>query len=54
MPPIGLILGGLLALGPGNTKSKHWPWIIAASIVGALVWWVIISTGALTATNQSY
>jgi len=53
MPPIGFILGIVLTLG-ARVKSRHGPWIVAASVVGASIWALLISSGALTATNQGY
>ena len=54
MPPIGLILGLVLAVGPAQVRSRHWLGIVAASIIGVLIWIVIVSSGSLTSTNQSY
>jgi hypothetical protein len=49
MPPLGFVIGlGLRA------KSKHWVWIILLSIVAAAIWAVIINSGGLSTTNQSY
>lgn len=53
MPPIGLVLGIVLTLG-ARLRSRHGPWIVLASLVGALIWALLISAGALTATNQGY
>jgi hypothetical protein len=54
MPPIGLILGLVLTLGPTRVRSRHGLGIIAASLIGVLIWIVIVSSGSLTSTNQSY
>lgn len=53
MPPIGFIVGIVLTLG-ARVKSRHGPWIAVASVVGASIWALLISSGALTATNQGY
>jgi len=50
-PPIGFALG--VGLG-ARAKSKHWLWIVVVSIIGAIVWAVIIKSGALSTTNDSY
>jgi hypothetical protein len=51
MPPIGFAMG--VGLG-ARAKSKHWVWIVLVSIVGAVIWAVIIKSGALSTTNDSY
>lgn len=51
MPPLGFVIG--LGLGL-RAKSKHWVWIILLSIVAAAIWAVIINSGGLSTTNQSY
>jgi hypothetical protein len=53
MPPIGLVLGIVLTLR-ARVKSRHGPWIVLASVIGTLIWALLISSGALTATNQGY
>lgn len=54
MPPLGLILGIALAFRTRAPRSRHGAWIILASIFAGLVWIAIITSGALTATNNSY
>jgi len=51
MPPFGFALG--IGLG-ARAKSKHWVWIVLVSIVAAVIWGVIIKSGALSTTNDSY
>jgi hypothetical protein len=51
MPPFGLALGIGLGL---RVKSRHWPWIVLLSLVSAAVWAVIIGSGGLSSTNDSY
>ena len=53
MPPVGFILGIVLTVS-ARVKSRHGPWIVLASIAGAAIWALLISSGALTATNQGY
>jgi hypothetical protein len=53
MPPLGFVLGLVLTLSR-SARSKHGPWIVLLSIVGGVIWALLISGGALTATNQSY
>jgi hypothetical protein len=51
MPPLGFLLG--IGLG-ARAKSKHWVWIVLVSVVAAVIWAVIIKSGALSTTNQDY
>ena len=54
MPPIGFALGVFVALRYPRGTSKHGAWIVLLSLVAAVIWILIISSGALTATNGSY
>jgi hypothetical protein len=54
MPPIGAILALILWTRAGAPYSKHAKWIILLCIVAGALWVVIIGSGALTATNNSY
>ncbi len=51
MPLIGFILGIVVVMNPAKASSKHGPRIIAISIVASIVWILILSSGALTATS---
>jgi hypothetical protein len=54
MPPVGLILGIILALRRTAGGAKHGVWIIALSIVAAVVWVLLLSSGVVTtASNDS-
>jgi len=53
LPPLGFGFGIVLTFAR-SVRSKHGPWIVLASIVGGVIWAVLISGGALTASNQSY
>jgi hypothetical protein len=52
MPPIGLILGIVLALRRRAGNSKHGLWIIALSIVAAVVWVLLLSSGVVTTASN--
>ncbi len=52
MPPLGLVLAVLSARRPAN--RKHAVGIILVSLVASIVWFLIIRSGGLTATNGSY
>ena len=53
MPPIGFIIGIVLLLG-SRVKSRHGLGIVLASVIGVLIWFIVVSSGALTSTNQGY
>jgi hypothetical protein len=54
MPPIGLILGLVLAIRFDRPASKHGVWVIAVSIVAALVWIAIVAGGALNTPSTDF
>jgi hypothetical protein len=54
MPPIGLVLGIVLAIRESAGNRKHGAGIIALSAIALLVWILIIAGGGLTATGDSY
>lgn len=54
MPPIGLILGIILAVRFDRPVSKHGVWVIALSVVAALVWIAIVAGGALDTTSTDF
>jgi hypothetical protein len=53
MPPLGFGIGLALLLWPG-VRSRHGVWIALVSVVAAGIWALLISSGALTTTNQGY
>ncbi len=53
MPPIGFIIGIVLMLR-ARVRSRHGLWIVLASVIGVVIWVLVINSGTLTATNQSY
>jgi hypothetical protein len=48
MPPVGLIVGLVLAVRLSKPNSKRGIWVIAVSVVGAIVWVVALATGLLS------
>jgi hypothetical protein len=54
MPPIGFIMGLILAIRFDKPASKQGVWVIAVSVVAALVWVVIIAGGALNTTSSDF
>jgi hypothetical protein len=54
MPPLGLVLGVVVSVRGRRAKSRHGLLIILVSVVAAGAWVVVISSGALTATNSDF
>jgi hypothetical protein len=54
MPPIGFILGIVVATRPSKQHSKHARWILAISIVAAIVWILIFSSGVINTTDSDF
>jgi len=52
MPPVGLILGLLLALRLSKPNSKRGIWIIVLSIIASIVWILLLATGALNPNSN--
>jgi hypothetical protein len=54
MPPIGFVLGLVLALRFEKPASKQGVWVIAISIVAALIWTAIVAGGALNTPSTDF
>lgn len=54
IPPFGLILGVVLAIGRGKPSAKHAPWIVALSIVASVVWVLLLTSNALRTASTDY
>lgn len=54
MPPLGFILGLILAIRFDKPASRQGVWVIAVSVVAALVWALIIAGGALNTTSSDF
>lgn len=54
MPPIGFVLGLILAVRFDRPASKHGMWVIAVSVLAALVWTAIIAGGALNTPSTDF
>jgi hypothetical protein len=53
VPPLGFGFGIVLTFAR-SVRSRHGPWIVLLSVIGGVIWAVLIGGGALTATNQGY
>jgi hypothetical protein len=54
MPPIGFVLGLILAIRFDKPASKQGVWVIALSVVAALVWTAIVAGGALNTPSSDF
>lgn len=52
MPPVGFILGVLLAVRLDRPNSKRGAWIVALSIAAAAVWFLLLTTGLLNPNSD--
>jgi hypothetical protein len=52
MPPVGFILGLLLAIRIGKPNSRRGIWVIVVSIVASIVWVVLLATGVLNPNSN--
>jgi uncharacterized membrane protein YjfL (UPF0719 family) len=51
MPLIGFILGIVVAIRLTRPHAKHGAWIIVVSVIASVVWILVFTSGALTATG---
>jgi hypothetical protein len=51
MPPVGAVLALVIGARRGDPRAKHWLGILAVCLVAGVMWTLIISSGALTATS---
>ena len=54
MPPIGFILGLIIAFRFDKPTSKQGVWVIAVSVVAALIWTAIVAGGALNTPSTDF
>ncbi len=54
MPPIGFVLGLILAIRFEKPASKQGVWVFAVSIVAALIWTAIVAGGALNTPSTDF
>jgi hypothetical protein len=53
MPPVGFILGLLLAIRLTRPNSRRGLWIIALSVIAAIVWTLALVTGLLNPNSNT-
>jgi hypothetical protein len=54
MPPIGFVLGLIIAIRFDRPASRQGVWVIAVSIVAALIWTAIVAGGALNTPSTDF
>ena len=54
MPPIGFVLGVVVLARGARVKSRHGALIIAVSVVAAVAWVVILTSGALSTPSDNF
>jgi len=53
IPPIGIVVGLVVALRLPRGYSRHWIWIVAISLLAGVVWVLILNSNILdTNTND--
>ncbi len=51
IPPVGLIIGVVLLFRPAMPNSKHAARVIALTIIAAIVWVLLLASGAVNTTS---
>jgi hypothetical protein len=53
IPPVGIVIGIVIAIRLGRSYSKHVRWIVGLSIVAGVIWVLILSSNVInTSTND--
>jgi hypothetical protein len=53
MPPVGFIMGLVLAVRLSKPESRRGLWIIALSIVAGILWVIAIATGVVNPNSNT-
>jgi uncharacterized protein YacL len=53
IPPIGLIVGLVLARRRQQPLARHAVWIIVISLIATAVWVAVFASGAISATDNT-
>lgn len=54
VPPLGFVLGIVVLLGSSMASSKHGVLIIVVSVLAAVVWVLLLTSGTLNTTDTGY
>jgi len=52
LPLIGLVIGIIAVTRPARATARHGRWIIAISIVAAIIWALVFASGVFTSTTN--
>jgi hypothetical protein len=53
IPPVGLIVGLVLARRRPQALARHAVWIIVISLIATVVWVAVFASGAISATDNT-
>lgn len=53
LPPIGLIVGIVIAMRRDQPRSRHAAWIIVISLIATVAWVAVFASGAISATDNT-
>lgn len=53
IPPVGLIIGIVIALRVQRPLNRHATWIIVISVIAAAAWIAVFASGAISATDNT-
>jgi ABC-type sugar transport system permease subunit len=53
MPPVGFVLGLLLALRLDKPHSRRGLWVVAVSIIAAILWVLTLATGIVNPNSNT-
>lgn len=53
IPPVGLIVGIMIARRRQQPLARHAIWIIVISLIATVVWVAVFASGAISATDNT-
>jgi hypothetical protein len=53
MPPVGFVVGIVLAARLGKPNSRRGLWVVVVSVIAALVWLLALATGVFNPNTSS-
>jgi hypothetical protein len=52
VPPIGFLLGVVVAIRFDKPSARHGVWIVVASLIAAVIWVLVLTSGVLTSSSN--